>query len=34
MKLRFISSLISNRELIWRLTERDVIGRYSGSLLG
>jgi lipopolysaccharide transport system permease protein len=34
MKLRFIASLVRNRELIWRLTERDVIGRYRGSLLG
>lgn len=34
MKLRFPGVLWSRRELWWRLTERDVLGRYRGSLLG
>jgi lipopolysaccharide transport system permease protein len=34
MKLRFPGVLWSQRELWWRLTERDVIGRYKGSFLG
>lgn len=32
--LTFPSSLWKNRELWWRLTEREVLGRYRGSLLG
>jgi len=34
MKLRLSKVLWSHRELWWRLTERDVLGRYRGSLLG
>lgn len=34
MKLRFPEVLWSQRELWWRLTERDILGRYRGSLLG
>jgi lipopolysaccharide transport system permease protein len=34
MKLRFQQSLWRNRELWWRLSEREVLGRYRGSLLG
>ena len=34
MKLRFPKVLWSHRDLWWRLTERDVLGRYRGSLLG
>lgn len=34
MILRFPSSLWQNRELWWRLTQREVLGRYRGSLLG
>jgi lipopolysaccharide transport system permease protein len=34
MKLRFPGVLWSQRELWWRLTEREVLGRYRGSLLG
>ena len=32
--LRFVSSLMHHRELWWRLSEREVIGRYRGSILG
>ena len=32
--LSFISSLLRHRQLLWRLSERDVIGRYRGSVLG
>jgi lipopolysaccharide transport system permease protein len=32
--LRFPRNLWKNRELWWRLTEREVLGRYRGSLLG
>jgi lipopolysaccharide transport system permease protein len=32
--LRFPQSLWKNRELLWRLTEREVVGRYRGSMLG
>lgn len=32
--LTFPRSLWKNRELWWRLTEREVLGRYRGSLLG
>lgn len=34
IKLRFPKVLWSHRDLWWRLTERDVLGRYRGSLLG
>lgn len=34
MKIRFIDSLIKNKELWWRLTEREILGRYRGSALG
>ena len=32
--LSFVTSLVRNRELWWRLSEREVIGRYRGSILG
>ena len=32
--ITFVASLVRNRELWWRLTEREVIGRYRGSILG
>lgn len=31
---QLFKSLINNRQLLWRLSEREVIGRYRGSLLG
>jgi lipopolysaccharide transport system permease protein len=34
MSLRFAQTLWSNRALWWTLTERDVLGRYRGSLIG
>lgn len=34
MTLRFPRALWQNRELCWRLSEREVLGRYRGSLLG
>jgi lipopolysaccharide transport system permease protein len=34
MKLHFIESLIHHRVLWWRLTQREVVGRYKGSALG
>ena len=34
MNVRFLSSLWTNRELWWRLTEREILGRYRGSALG
>jgi len=34
MTLRFPQSLWRQRELWWRLTEREVLGRYRGSVLG
>ncbi len=34
MLVRFHRSLWRNRQLWWRLTEREVLGRYRGSLLG
>ncbi len=34
MALSFPKALIRQRQLIWRLTEREVIGRYRGSVLG
>ena len=33
-QLSFLSSLIEHRELWWRLTDREVRGRYRGSVLG
>ena len=32
--LRFPIALLRQRQLLWRLTEREVIGRYRGSVLG
>ena len=32
--LSFVTSLTNHRELWWRLSEREVIGRYRGSVLG
>lgn len=34
MVLRFPGALWQHRELWWRLTEREVLGRYRGSMLG
>ena len=34
MKIRFIDAMKKDRELWWRLTEREVLGRYRGSALG
>lgn len=34
MPLRFVGALLRQRQLIWRLSEREVVGRYRGSLLG
>lgn len=34
LSLSFINSLLRHRELWWRLSEREVIGRYRGSVLG
>ena len=34
MKLLFLIALWKHRELWWRLTEREVLGRYRGSALG
>ncbi|MFY8149405.1 MAG: ABC transporter permease [Prochlorococcaceae cyanobacterium] len=34
MLLRFPKSLWDHRELWWRLTEREILGRYRGSILG
>lgn len=34
MPIRFVVALLRQRQLIWRLSEREVIGRYRGSLLG
>jgi lipopolysaccharide transport system permease protein len=34
MVIRFPRALWANRELCWRLAEREVLGRYRGSLLG
>ena len=31
---QIVTSFIKNRQLIWQLTKRDVIGRYKGSVLG
>lgn len=32
--IEMINSLINNRQLIWQMSKRDVIGRYKGSILG
>ena len=32
--ITFLTSLARNRELWWKLSEREVIGRYRGSILG
>ena len=32
--ITFVASLVRNHELWWRLSEREVIGRYRGSILG
>ena len=32
--MRFIRSLLQSRELWWRLSEREIAGRYRGSILG
>jgi len=34
MRLRFLQSLWAHRELMCRLTEREILGRYRGSILG
>lgn len=34
MKLRFMQNLWKQREILWRLSEREVLGRYRGSMLG
>jgi lipopolysaccharide transport system permease protein len=34
MDVGFLRCIWKNRELVWRLTEREVLGRYRGSLLG
>lgn len=34
MRLRFVESLLRHRTLWWRLTQREVVGRYRGSALG
>ena len=34
LHLNFIANLLRHRELWWRLTEREVVGRYRGSVLG
>lgn len=34
LRLHFASNLLRHRELLWRLAERDVVGRYRGSILG
>lgn len=33
-RLQFVASLIKHHELLWRLSEREIAGRYRGSLLG
>ena len=32
--MQIVHSLLKNRQLIWQMTKRDVIGRYKGSALG
>ncbi len=34
LKLSFINNLQQHRTLLWRLTQREVVGRYRGSVLG
>jgi len=34
LQLQFVKSLLRHRQLLWRLSEREVAGRYRGSLLG
>ena len=34
VKIRFPASIWQHRELIWRLSEREIKGRYRGSILG
>lgn len=34
MPVQFGSALLRQRQLLWRMSEREVIGRYRGSLLG
>lgn len=34
LNIRFGPSLWMNRELLWRLTQREILGRYRGSALG
>lgn len=34
LRLSFFNSLAKNRELLWRLSEREITGRYRGSVLG
>ena len=34
MMIQFPSALIRQRQLLWRLTEREIAGRYRGSVLG
>lgn len=34
MPVRFMAALLRQRQLLWRLSEREIIGRYRGSLLG
>lgn len=32
--VQLVRSLVQNRQLIWQMTKRDVVGRYKGSVLG
>lgn len=34
MKIRFPAAIWKHRELIWRLSQREILGRYRGSILG
>lgn len=34
MKLRFVQNLWKQREILWKLSEREVLGRYKGSVFG
>lgn len=31
---QIVTSFVTNRQLIWQMTKRDVVGRYKGSVLG
>ena len=31
---QIVTSFMTNRQLIWQMTKRDVVGRYKGSVLG